>query len=70
MTDIIKPFKILQTRVEAGGNIGVEFEAVKVVYISESRRNTTGVRSYISVGPDKDINQAVFDHLNQSGWLG
>jgi hypothetical protein len=70
MTDIIKPFKILETKVESGGDIGVSFEAEKVIYVSESARRTVGVRSYISVPAGGDVDQAVFDHLNDLGWLG
>lgn len=70
MTDIIKPFKILETRIEVGGDTGVSFEAEKVIYVSESARRTVGVKSYISVPQGGDIDQAVFDHLNDSGWFG
>lgn len=70
MTDIIKPFKILETKIETGGDTGVSFEAEKVIYVSESARRTVGVKSYISVPQGRDIDQAVFDYLNDSGWFG
>jgi hypothetical protein len=69
MTDIIKPFKILNTKEELGGAIGVYFEAEKVEIPSPLKRRRLGVQSYISVPAGQDVEQAVFEHLQNSGWL-
>ena len=69
MTDIIKPFTILNTKVEPGGSTGVYFQAEKVEMPSPLKRRRLGVQSYISVPAGQDIDQAVFEHLQNSGWL-
>jgi len=66
---MIKPFKILETRPEKEGGTGVIFEVFKS-QVSENR--TTGgrlMRTYISVPEGKDIDQYVFDFLEQGGWV-
>ena len=70
MTDIIKPFKILSVQEEADGRMGVTFESEKVESISLSKRRRMGIKSYLSVLAGKDIDEAVFQHLQESGWLG
>lgn len=69
MTDIIKPFKIMNTREEPGGSTGVFFEAEKVEIPEPLKRRRLGVQSYISVPAGMDVDQAVFEHLQNSGWL-
>jgi hypothetical protein len=70
MTDIIKPFKILSVQEEADGRMGVTFESEKVESITLLKRRLMGIRSYLSVAAGKDIDEAVFEHLQESGWLG
>ncbi len=65
--DMIKPFKITKTVVEPEGNIGVSFMSTKSVGTG-AFGNTLSVRAYISVPPDADIDQAVFDYLKDE-WL-
>ena len=69
MTDVIKPFEILDTRLEPEGSTGVFFQAEKVEIPQPQKRKRLGVRSYISVPAGKDIDEAVFEHLQNSGWL-
>ena len=69
MTDVLKPFKILSTRLEPGGSTGVEFEAEKVEITEPRKRNRMGVRTYISVPAGEDVDLAVFNYLQESGWL-
>jgi hypothetical protein len=69
MTDVIKPFVILNTKQEPGGSTGVYFQAEKVEMPEPLKRRRLGVQSYISVPAGKDIDQAVFEHLQNSGWL-
>ena len=69
MTDIIKPFKILSTREEPGGGTGVSFQAEKVEIPSPQKRRRLGVQAYISVPQGKDVDEAVFEYLQVSGWL-
>lgn len=69
MTDIIKPFEILETRDEPGGSIGVTFKAEKVEITEALRRRRLGVKAYISVPAGKDVDEAVFEYLQHSEWL-
>lgn len=69
MTDVIKPFVILNTKTEADGSTGVYFQAEKVEMPEPLKRRRLGVQAYISVPVGKDIDQAVFEHLQNSGWL-
>lgn len=69
MTDVIKPFVILSTRTEADGATGVYFQAEKVEMPEPLKRRRLGVQAYISVPVGKDIDQAVFEHLQNSEWL-
>lgn len=69
MTDVIKPFVILNTKTEPGGATGVFFQAEKVEMPEPLKRRRLGVQSYISVPAGEDIDQAVFEHLQNSGWL-
>lgn len=69
MTDIIKPFVILETRAELEGSTGVFFQAEKVEIPEPLKRRRLGVQAYISVPAGKSIDEAVFEHLQNSGWL-
>lgn len=69
MTDIIKPFVILETRPEPGGSTGVTFKAEKVEMPEPLKRRRLGVKAYISVPAGKDLDEAVFEHLQNSEWL-
>ena len=69
MTDIIKPFKILNTKTEQDGSTGVYFEAEKVEVPEPLKRTRVGVQSYLSVPAGKDVDEAVFEHLQSWGWL-
>lgn len=69
MTDIIKPFQILRTREEPGGTTGVFFQAEKVEIPEPLKRRRLGVQAYISVPVGMDVDTAVFQHLQNSGWL-
>lgn len=69
MTNIIKPFVILSTRQEPEGSTGVFFQAEKVEIPEPLKRRRLGVQAYISVPVGKDIEEAVFEHLQNSEWL-
>lgn len=68
MTDVIKPFKILETRQESGGSTGVFYQS-EITEIVDGKRRTRGVRAYISVPSGEDIDQYLFNFLQESGWL-
>tara|TARA_B110000908_G_scaffold168662_1_gene224019 strand:- start:479 stop:673 length:195 start_codon:yes stop_codon:yes gene_type:complete len=64
---MIKPFKITKTVVEPEGNIGVNFISTKSV-AEGAFGKTLSVRAYLSVPPNADIDQAVFDYIKDE-WL-
>jgi len=65
---MIKPFKITKTVVEPEGNIGVHFTSTKSIVTGSAFGNTLSVKAYLSISPDADIDQAVFDYLKDE-WL-
>lgn len=69
MTDIIKPFVILNVRDEQDGRKGVSFKAEKVVMTGPSSRRKIGMQMYISIGPNEDVDEQVFAYLRNSRWV-
>ncbi len=66
---MIKPFKVLETRLEKDGTTGVIFEVSKVLLSRFGKANTTTMTSYINVAQGVDIDQFLFDELSKAGWL-
>jgi hypothetical protein len=66
---MIKPFKILNTRLEPDGGTGVSFEVSKTIYLTESKTETKTLKAYISVPAGEDIDMYLFRDLQQAGWL-
>jgi hypothetical protein len=65
---MIKPFKITKTVVEPEGSMGVHFTSTKSVVNENNSGGYMTLTAYISVSPDADIEQAVFEYL-EAGWL-
>ena len=55
MTEVVKPFKILNVREEPDGNQGVQFEVLKATYVNEEVTKTLKMNTYVSVPKDDDI---------------
>ncbi len=66
---MIKPFKVLETRLEKDGTTGVIFEVSKVISAQLGKSKTTTMTSYINVSQGVDIDQFLFDELSKAGWL-
>ena len=66
---MIKPFKILETRVEPEGGTGVLFEVSKTIFLTETKTQTDTMRSYISVPKGMDIDEYLFKDLQKGGWV-
>lgn len=69
MTDVVKPFKIIETRIEPDGGTGVTFESWRGAVLSPSKRRKITMKAYVSVPSGKDIDIAVFEYLQAVGWL-
>ena len=69
MTNVVKPFKILNVRVEQEGNHGVDVEVSKSTYINEELTKTVKMTTYVSVPKDDDIDNFLFNYLSKGGWF-
>jgi hypothetical protein len=69
MTDIVKPFKILGTKDELGGNLGVFVEVSNTVFTSATSTTTTTASLYISIPRGEDIDMCVLSELTKMGFL-
>lgn len=68
MTEIVKPFMIIDTITEAEGNTGVWFWAQKTTYAAEGT-TTHRMRTYLSVEPDEDVDAVIYAFLEPGGWV-
>lgn len=66
---MIKPFKVVQTRIEADGSTGVIYEVSKVTSISSSRTKTERLQAYMTIPPGQDVDAYLFDQLSKAGWF-
>lgn len=66
---MIKPFKILQTRIEDDGETGVIYEVSKVTSISSSRTKTESLQAYMTIPKGQDADAYLFEQLSKSGWF-
>lgn len=69
MTEIIKPFRVTETREEPDGALGVTFEAWKAIVLSESKRRKIVMTAFVRVPAGEDVDMAVFTYLQNTGWL-
>jgi len=66
---MIKPFKIIETRTEVDGAIGVIYE-VSQSAINENKAITTKtMNGYISVPQGRNVDAYVFEQLSMAGWF-
>lgn len=66
---MIKPFKVVETRVEADGSTGVIYEVSKVTSISSGRTKTERLQAYMTIPKGQDIDAYLFKQLSQAGWF-
>jgi len=69
MPDIVKPFKILNTREEPDGGQGVDFEVIKAEYVDELHTKTIKMTSYVSIPAGENIDNYLFTYLSEGGWV-
>lgn len=68
MTEIVKPFTIIDTVTEPDGNTGVKFLAQKTTYEGSVTR-AAKMSAYISIAPGADIDAEVYAFLQTGGWV-
>lgn len=67
--DMIKPFTILSTRVEADGTLGVFYRVQYREYVSASLIRTKTLESYLTMPQGEDVGAFVYEHLKEAGWF-
>ena len=69
LLDMIKPFKRLRESIEPDGQIGIQFETTRTESTGEGRSRTEVFNSFLIVPPGTDVDNAVYDHLVDIGWI-
>lgn len=69
MTEIVKPFKIIDTRIEDDGETGVLYRVQKSKFVSSGRVELVTMEGYMSVPAGEDIEQFLFEQLSKAGWF-
>ncbi len=67
--DMIKPFKIIQTRTEAEGSTGVIYEVWRCTSMTATKSEEQRVRAYMSIPQGRDVDAYLFEQLSQAGWF-
>lgn len=66
---MIKPFKIIESRPVANGNLGVTYQVWKFECVGPGRTRQTQMEAYTEVSPEADIDQHLFQILSEAGWF-
>ena len=67
--DMIKPFKILDTRTEADGSTGVIVEVWQVTAMADGKVKKNGMRCHMQIPQGQDVDAYLFDQFSQAGWF-
>ena len=66
---MIKPFQIVDTRIEDDGETGVIYRVQRCNVLGENRTEVNRMEGYMSVPIGADIDQLLFDELSKAGWF-
>lgn len=66
---MIKPFKVLEVRVEPDGGRGVLYEVWKFDVTSANTNVERRMQAYMSVPAGEDIDDYLFRALSKGGWF-
>ena len=66
---MIKPFKVLETRIEQDGATGVLYEVWKVTSDGATRSSEERMRAYMHIPIGEDIDNFLFAQLSKAGWF-
>jgi hypothetical protein len=66
---MIKPFKIQWIRDESNGAKTVAVSVRKVLQLTETKKQTEEFHTTIYVDAGLDVDDTVYDFLNQGGWI-
>jgi hypothetical protein len=69
MTEVVKPFKILATRIEDDGETGVVYAVQKASFVKKGKTDIKKLEGYMSVPIGEDVDQFVFNELSKVGWF-
>ena len=67
--DMIKPFKVIQTRPEADGTTGAIYEVWRYTSLTATKSEEQRMRAYMSIPQGRDVDEYLFEQLSQAGWF-
>jgi hypothetical protein len=66
---MIKPYKILQTRTEVDGTIGVIYSVSQTTSQSATVSDEKTMQAYMVIPEGWDIDEYLFEQLSKAGWF-
>ena len=69
--DMIKPFKIIETRTEPNGSTGASYSVeLRIVESTEPLKVVLkSMDGYVSIPAGEDVDSYVYRHLKEGGWV-
>ena len=67
--DMIKPYQIVDTRIEDDGETGVLYLVQRCTVVGDNRTEVKRMEGYMSVPVGADVDQFLFDELSKAGWF-
>jgi hypothetical protein len=69
MTETVKPFKVVNTRIEDDGELGVTYQVQKIIVLGRSKVEIKRLEGYMSVPVGQDADVFLFSELSKAGWF-
>lgn len=66
---MIKPYQIVDTRIEDDGETGVLYRVQRCNVLGDSKVEVKRMEGYMSVPVGADVDQFLFDELSKAGWF-
>lgn len=66
---MIKPFRVIEQRIEADGKLGVIYEVWRVTATGPGRSRTDKLQGYIQIPEGQDTDEFLFQELSKVGWF-
>lgn len=68
-TNMIKPFRVVEQRTEACGNIGVIYEVWRTTNNPNGSVTEDKLQAYMSIPKGSDVDAFLFSELSKAGWF-
>lgn len=66
---MIRPFRILETRTEADGAVGVIYEVWRHTAVTAYATDEERMRAYMPIPDGAEAEAYLFDQLSLAGWI-